>query len=234
MAKLQFGAIVIGARGKYNGSQFSVNRSGAVLQNKCQQRKGATTYQSAVRSSFSFLSRHWKSLTPTEQATNNVNALQYPYTDKYGAVRYFSGYQLLLRSNINRRYSDLAPINVVPVPPPAGLDILFQDYTFSISSGGARNIHVVVDVLAGVPADYSLQFFVSPAVSSGVANYTKVYKFLTYEPATLGEGNLAVTPFYYADTWDAGLRVFLRMVVIHNASGIEVGNFVVSGVIVQL
>lgn len=231
MAKIQFGVIVTQGRGKLNGSQFSVNRSGAVLQNKCQQRRGTTSAQSAARSGFSFLGRYWRTLSPTQQAENNSATPNYPYTDKFGNTRYFTGYQLLLRSNINRRYSGLGPISVVPSTPPAGFDLVDIELGVYELGGFGFNLTLTWLGTSPNPENYSVQVFNSPMVSAGVSLYSGRYVFLTYSPADLGE--VSVQPINNGTqfNWVAGERVFAKVAVIHNESGIEVANYVVSALI---
>lgn len=232
MAKIQFGVVVTDARGKLGGSQFSLNRSGAILQRKCQQRKGATQAQSSVRSGFSYLARFWRTLSVSDKNSNSDAAVNYPYVDKFGNTRYFNGYQLLLRSNLNRRYSGLGPISVVPATPPAGFELTgIELYAEQIGGTGSELLVTWLGVSPN-PEEYSVQVFNSPMVSDGVNLYSGRYVFLKADLATTGE--VAVSPIVNGTqfNWAVGGKIFARVVVIHMASGVEVSSYVITAIIV--
>lgn len=231
MAKIQFGAIVVGARGKLNGSQFSVNKSGAVLQNKANQRRAKTPAQTQVNARFGYLARYWRTLSPSQQADNNSATPFYPYVDKFGNTRYFTGYQLLLRSNLNRAYSGLGPISVVPTPPPAGFDLVDPDLIVAVSGSGVTEL--VVSWVGGSPnpENYSVQVFASGPQSSGLEAYSGAYYALGYQDANIGEYAINPVPGKAGLNWYVGGQIFTRVVVIHKASGIEVSHYLLRSLI---
>lgn len=231
MATIQFGAIVTDARGKLNGSQLSRNRAGALLQKKCAQRQGATQAQSLFRSQFSSLARYWRTLTEAEQLANNAAVSAYPYTDKYGNTRYFTGYQLLLRSNINRYVSGLAPISEVPATPPTGFALSDVAAIAIIFAPSSNSITIIWTAASPSPTDYLVQAFIGNQVSAGISNYTGAYLFAASIDAGDGELDLLQSGFPSFASWVAGNAVFVKLVVIHAPSGIEVGSYVSKSII---
>lgn len=234
MATIKFGAIVTDARGKLGGSQLSKNRSGNILQNKCGQRKGATPAQSAHRSNFSYLSRLWRTLDPADIAANNANAANYPYTDKYGATRYFSGYQLLLRSNLNLAVSGLPPISVVPADPPPGQTVSGIDFLIASDGLGTVSGAISWSPDGAAPGVYSLQAFISPALSAGISIYSGSLIFAGSQDVYEGELDFDASNVPAIDTYPVGSKVFLNVYVMHNATGIVVSNYNANTIVYQV
>lgn len=226
MATLKYSGLILDIRGKLNGSQLSKNRSGALLQRKGSQRRFATGAQILQRSKFSTLARYWRTLSPAEQQENSDNAANYPYIDKYGDTRYYTGYQLLLRSNLNRIAIGLPPINIVPATPPAG--VVIGDGEALAYYGGipySRQFFVDWGILSGSGSGYTAVLFLSPAVSAGNTAYTGKYAQVGYTMVTNQDIQINGNAVYYHATWMPGLRVFFYISVVHEASGIEVSAY---------
>lgn len=234
MATIQFGSIITDARGKLNGSQLSKNRAGSILQNKCGQRKGATVAQSVFRSQFSTLARFWRTLTEEQQVANNSASVNYPYTDKYGNTRYFTGYQLLLRSNINRYVSGLSPITEVPATPPTGFDLSDIVGSSVVVSPGTADIALTWNAPSAPPTAYSAQIFFGNQVSAGIQNYSGGYLFSGSLDAGEGEFSVDQTTYPPCAFLSPGNAIFTRIAVIHTPSGVEVANYVVKIIISSL
>jgi hypothetical protein len=172
------------------------------------------------------LARYWRTLTGDQQAANNAVVGAYPYTDKYGNTRYFSGYQLLLRSNINRAVSGLEPISEVPATPPAGFNLTAIVGFSEVGEGVDNDLGLVWTSPEFAPTDYIAQIFAGNQVSPGISNYTGAYLLLGSVDA--GEGEFAVDQSTFAPLafFVAGNAVFAKIVVVHGPSGIEVSSYV--------
>lgn len=220
MAKIQFSGLVREIRGRFNGSQFSVTSGGAVLQNKCVQRIGATAAQSNRRSSFSNVSRFWRTISSTDKTANNANALNYPYIDKFGNVRFLTGYQLLLRSNINRALLNLSPISVVPAIPPVIPIVAANQYLYVLEGGTDFTLGASYSFDSTSPLEYSVVLYVGNPVSNGVNRYNGVYIIGATVPLINGAISVSGSQWNFWQAQTAGTRVFMKLLVIHNNSGI--------------
>lgn len=232
MAKILFTSGITSIRGKFNGSQFSVGASGPMLQNKCRQRIGATNLQSIRRSNFSYLSRYWHSLSPTDKAANAAAAFAYPYTDKFGNTRYLTGYQLLLRSNINLSTANLPPINVV-----ATTSIVPPAFAWSDVIASVRLLDNAQDIVVGWSAsspadDWSVVVYRSPVVSPGQSVYSGEFLLLGNESVTVGEA--AFTQLNWPPGYNlvAGQQVFVKANLVYKPTGVMVSTLQV-GVIIE-
>lgn len=224
MAKINYSALITGIRGRYNGSQFSVNKSGSLLQNKSIPPKRITDLQGLIRSRFSRLARFWRQLTPSEQQSNNDAAPNYPYTDKFGNIKYFTGYQLLLRSNLNRAVSGLQPIRVVPMIPPQGLDIGYTVLylSFAQNQGWAVSVNWFQDFsqLTG----YDAQVYVSKGISPGQSVYNDTW----YYVGSVNQYEGVLEEYFInsnvINSWGYGTKVFCRVSFVHLDSGVTVAE----------
>lgn len=231
MAKIQYSAVIGDIRGKLGGSQFSKNRSGNIFQNKPNRKQNSSSGQSTYRSNFAYLSKYWNGISVADKAANAAAALNYPYVDKFGVTRYFSGYQLLLRSNLNRLMSGLAPISVVQSTPPDGLTLVLGGVDI-IQYGEEGRIFVFdIDSVIGEASDYDLQFFFGNPVGNGTEVYSKNFLFTGNRPPAVESVifNKSVVPLI--NYWGIGQKVFMKIVVIHKASGIEVSSYIISDIV---
>lgn len=224
MAKINYSALITGIRGRYNGSQFSVNKSGSLLQNKAIPPKRVTDLQGLIRSRFSRLARFWRQLTPSEQQSNNDAAPNYPYTDKFGNIKYFTGYQLLLRSNLNRAVSGLQPIRVVPMIPPQGLDIgeTVLYLSFAQDQGWAVSVNWQQDF--SQPTGYDAQVYVSKGISPGQSVYNDTWYYVGSTNQYEGLLEESFINSNVINSWGYGTKVFCRVSFVHLDSGVTVAE----------
>lgn len=224
MAKINYSALITGIRGRYNGSQFSVNKSGSLLQNKAIPPKRITDLQGLIRSRFSRLARFWRQLTPSEQQSNNDAAPNYPYTDKFGNIKYFTGYQLLLRSNLNRAVSGLQPIRVVPMIPPQGLDIgeTVLYLSFAQDQGWAVSVNWQQDF--SQPTGYDAQVYVSKGISPGQSVYNDTWYYVGSTNQYEGLLEESFINSNVINSWGYGTKVFCRVSFVHLDSGVTVAE----------
>lgn len=225
MAVLNMGVIVTDIRGKLAGNQFSKSRAGNILQRKCNQKKGGTPSQSNRRAVFADFAKYWRSLTDSERAQNNANTSSYPVLDRFGNVKFLSGFQLLLRSNINLRTLGSSPIQVVPATPPAaaGVTVVYMNIAV-IPSGVTEAVFETTD-LTGDYSNKTFVLYISPGVSPGISNYngrftqigTYVPDVTTYSFA-FGYPNTLVLP-------TAGDKVFMILDMVDNATGVVVNSY---------
>lgn len=225
MALVQFSALVDGIRGKSNGSQFNSTRAGYVLQKKCSQRKGATQAQSAQRASFAYLSKFWRTLTPEQQQANNDASVNYPYTDRFGNTRYYTGNVLLLRSNLNLAQSGLPPIAEVPFTPPVAPVAELSDFLATVSGSVLGELFWSLYWTGISAGQYSVQFFYSDPASAGVTNYTGKLYFAGSMDLTDSDFYLNQSEIQNFGSWQIGLKMFTSVYVVDNASGIVVLSF---------
>lgn len=231
MAKVRFASGITSIRGKFNGSQFSVSGSGAILQNKCQQRKGATTGQSLRRSGFSFLGRRWNSLSPAEKAANAAAAASYPLIDKFGNTYYLTGYQLLLRSNINLSTVELPPVNVVPAVPLQPVGFEWQQFVAGwYTTFDLTELYIAWGASTETP-DFTVNAYVSYGQSSGLSVYNGVYPIRLQAPIINSEVLIQFPGLNDSNPFQPGQKIFIKAELIDNSTGVVVDSIATSAIV---
>jgi hypothetical protein len=161
MAKIKFGALMVDARGKIGGTVFSRNRGGAYMKNKVTPLNPQSSFQSAVRSAFAFISSGWLELTPAQRESFNSQVTNYQTTDIFGDLKSPSGKALFQRLNTNLANFGLGQLFVCPLPKgvPAPISVSADgsvgDEELNVSFVLPDNINVV-DVLVEATAPLSV------------------------------------------------------------------------------
>lgn len=225
MAVLNMGVIVTDIRGKLNGNQFNKTRSGNILQRKCNQKKGGSAEQSYKRATFSTFARYWRTLSDGDRAANNANTSSYPVLDRFGNTKFLSGFQLLLRSNVNLATIGSSPIDVVPGTPPDGAGIVVTSMTIEVSAGVATVAEFLTTDLSGDWMNKIMVLYVSPGVSPGITNYNGRFNYM-YQAAP-DETTFDFLANYIArvPAPSPGTRVFGILDLMDLATGIVVSSY---------
>lgn len=99
MALVKFSALVADVSGAIGGVIFSRNRSGATVRNKTVPTSPITAASSAVKAAFGFLSALWRSLSEAQRQSWQNAVENFPYSNKLGEARLYSGQQLYMKLN---------------------------------------------------------------------------------------------------------------------------------------
>lgn len=234
MATIKYSALVSDIRGKFNGSQLSRSRAGSLLQQKGNQRRFASAAQLSQRLKMASAGSFWRSLTPEQQEANNAAALNYPYIDKYGDTRYYTGYQLLLRSNLNIQKTGGTLISEVPATPPTVYNWSPFIDTLALDTGFGVFMYASTTTDAPESEKWQTLVYVSPAVSSGVSNYTGKWLYLcTWNFTTFPDYDDYIDQAIPGFVAVVGQRVFLRAISIDNTNGLVQSDTVISAIIEQ-
>lgn len=116
MARVQFGVIVTGLKGKIGGQVFQAGNVAQVLRNGGY-RKGFTS--NARQTQISQLNQvvsYWRLLSQADRELWNASAGNWPFKDKFGVTYYGSGYQKFVAYNMAElsMYFDMAAHPVAP------------------------------------------------------------------------------------------------------------------------
>lgn len=226
MATIKYSALVTDIRGKFNGSQLSKSRAGSLLQRKGSQKIAPSQKQLASRLNLANVGSYWRSLTTEQQAENNANALNYPYIDKYGDTRYYTGYQLLLRSNMNRVTIGQTLISVVPATPPDSVVIQAEFNNIGYYPVDEQAAGTFITAVSGSLVDRTFIWYTSAPVSAGVNNYTGKWNIVLVQDATNPDLFIGFGPESFPVAMPGDYKYFWRIDVVDNASGVVVGSLI--------
>jgi hypothetical protein len=112
--KIKMGALVTSASGKIGGQFISSDRSGASLRTKAIRKISSVTSSDDVRSSLSFLSRKWRTLTPAQRLVWNSCEKPSGKPTNFGDEKEISGFNYFV--SINSQMMAIGS-NILLLPP---------------------------------------------------------------------------------------------------------------------
>ena len=134
MGKIKFSAIVSAASGKIGGNVFARNASGAYVRTWANPVNPNTTKQQSVRTSFANLVSAWKNLSEANQQAWQDMAPQYPYTDRLGETKQYTGQQLYIKLNQNLAVVGTSALST-PLVPQTFTSIGIDNIDFDLTAG---------------------------------------------------------------------------------------------------
>lgn len=177
MALIKLGSVVTRISGKIGGQTFGESASGAYIKNSGTPRKSITLSQRSKMSAMATTAQQWRALTQAQRDTFNAASPDYPYLNRVGETKFYSGYAIFtkLRNNgLNVGFSG------IPVPLPK---VTFNPITGSQVFIAGGNIQgSIISSQTGI----MYRFFMSKISSMGISN---PYKNQFFIGEVLGDGN---------------------------------------------
>jgi len=213
--KFQAGIFTPNLSGSAGGTTASRNRGGGYFRNKAIPTNPDTIAQQAARSILAAFSQGWRDLGQARRDSWDSAVNNFISTDVFGVGRRKTGKNLYTSLNANLASVGQAAILEAPVPaavPSAAVSAV------TINQGtGAYEI-----AYTPPSASFSVQVWATPPLSQGVSYAKNQYRQID---AIIGGGT---SPFAFSPAYDAkfgppavGTKVFAKMVVVANASGIK-------------
>lgn len=224
MALIKLGSIVTRISGKVGGQQFGTTSAGHYMKNSGTPRKAITLLQQTKMQRMGTTAQGWRSLTPTERQTYKNASPQYPYLNRVGETKYYSGYAIyaMLRNNQENA-------SVIPVVNPLPKFSFTQPLQNAIAKSGVAvnwrysptqascvyRIHLTRPLSTGVTVGYPNHYYVSESL---------------HQPTGI---NKDIGPDLIAKfgSIPSGLKFFYRVDAVHMSSGqifkgIATGSFI--------
>lgn len=177
MALIKLGGIVTQISGKMGGTTFGTSASGAYAKNSGRPRKSITLAQRSKMALMGTTAQKWRALTDAQRAVYNAASPDYPYLNRVGESKFYSGYAIFgqLINNLTNVSIGTPP---VPLPKFSFTPIVLEDESapndegfFQFNSGQAAvsyNLFISRVSSKGVTAPYKNQFYmVTSVISSG-------------------------------------------------------------------
>ncbi len=220
MCALFKGSAVVGAiSGKTGGTVFSRNKSGAYLKGFVVPTNPNTIKQQDVRSSFANLVGLWKGLTKAQQQAWIDITPQYPYQNRVGDTKEYTGQQLFIKLNMNLDVVGAAVLNT-PLVPEAFSDTKVTATTFTLTAGVLTTATVTLQAIG--LATESIIVMTTINVGGGINNPAQSMFKLTqvFTDASAGV-SLDILTTYLALYGSPGLSttVFARAWMINENTG---------------
>lgn len=115
MANIQFGAIVVDARGKIGGQVFRKTATGHSLQRKANQSKNARVGRTQQFQKLVSSLRQYSALSVAERQNLTDFAQLHPLSNKFGVLRPLPARAMYQKLNANLLTANLSPLNAMSV-----------------------------------------------------------------------------------------------------------------------
>lgn len=199
--------------GKIGGQTFGTGPAGSYVKNSGTPRKSITLSQQRQMQSMGTTAQKWRALTQAQRDTFNSASPQYPYLNKVGETKFYSGYAIF---TMLQNYADFATLSILPVPLPkhsfAPLTLL--DYT--------GNPYLVLLRMQGGETAVTYRLFTSLVGSDGVSNSYKNQFFIQDGGLLAGQINFNNLGTEYTTKWgvppNSGTQ-YLTIDAVHNPTG---------------
>lgn len=214
--RIQWGMMMTDGRGKLGGQVASKNRAGAYVRTKVSPSNPQTSYQGAVRSIFSILSKRWSAYL-SESNRNEWNEVAssgaFAKTDVFGNARNPSGFNLFV--GMNSLQQNTGGVALVK-PPKKALFLEVQNFSMEAVASDTDMLTGNFTIEAGdIQAGTKLQVQATAAVSAGKKFVKNLYRDIVTIPVATNNIAINLTPPYtdkFGDFVDAeGKQVFVRV-----------------------
>lgn len=219
MALIRFSNLVNDIRGAAGGNVFARNRSGAYVRNRTTPLNPQSTPQMNARAQFGQLAQNWRNLTEEERAQWESIAPEYPYLNKLGESRTYSGEQLYIKLNRNLQAAGAAALDSPTAP--AGVAAVASITADATAATGVINIS---GTLAGAQDDTELVIQMSGPLSAG-KNFAGRQIFRNVDVSTAAA---FAAPVDYGTEYEslfggittrAGSAIFIRIYGVNTVTG---------------
>lgn len=170
MALIKLGSIVTRISGKVGGQQFGTTSAGHYMKNSGTPRKSITLLQQTKMQRMGATAQGWRSLTPSERQTYKNASPQYPYLNRVGETKYYSGYAIYAMLRNNQENASITPVvNPLPKftftqPTLVSVSKLLTDVTWRYQptqAGCIYRIHLTRPLSVGVTVGYPNHYFIA-------------------------------------------------------------------------
>jgi hypothetical protein len=198
MKALWSGIGTVDGRGKLNGSVASQNRYGNFWRVKVTPVNRRTSFQTAVRATFSFLSTAWGSLlTEVQRQAFTAFASNHPFSDVFGKVKTLDGKAMYIALNAALQNAGLAQITSPPTDTTTG-DVGALTLTATVAAGGTLSLATNE---ANIPGGAQINIYATKLMPNG-------RNFVKSQLAFIGSLDAGASPYDIKADWIAKYGAF--------------------------
>ena len=198
MKALWSGIGTVDGRGKLNGSVASQNRYGNFWRTKVSPVNRRTSYQTAVRATFAFLTTAWGSLlTEVQRQAFSAFAADHSFSDVFGKVKTLDGHAMYISLNAALQNAGLTQITSPPADITTG-DVGALTVIATVAAGGTLT---VADNELNVPVAAKINVYATKVMPNG-------RNFVKSQLNFIGSFASAGTPYDIKADWIAKYGAF--------------------------
>lgn len=211
--------IISDASGSLGGATFSKNKGGLFIRARIKGTNPQSDAQTAQRGQFAGISAAWRGLTDTQRTAWEAATAYFPYQDKLGQTKQYSGAQLFGKLNGGIRSASPSASLLTEPPSPVSLpSIIVSD--FGVTNDGGDMSFTGTYAPTTVPANCVLMVYTTSGLSAGISSpQNSAYKLLGRIAASANIATqLAVLDANQPTAADDS-KVFISMTVISTVTG---------------
>jgi len=224
MASIKLANFIVAVRGKIAGTVYSQNAGGTFARQYVVPTNPQTDPQTNQRALLASLSAQWKGLTQVQRDAWITTASEFPYQNRVGESKIYTGQQLFVKLNLSLLSMDntAALVEVPPLKPT--FPVMTLAFTTLTNVAGVMTVTVTQTVV--IPGDAATTFqivlYATPGLSTGVERpsetaFRKLGKFAAEtSPMVAGTAYQAVL-----GEAPVGTKVFVRADIVQETNGIR-------------
>lgn len=213
MALIKLSGIVTAISGKMGGTSFGTSASGAYAKNSGTPRKSLTLSQKGKMALMGTTSQRWRGLTQTQRDTFNAASPDYPYLNRVGETKFYSGYAIFTQL-VNNLAGNSFSVTPVPLPKFSFTPLTNLDFTDPYNEGFFEGRNGQEGVV--------YRLFVTRVSSVGISSPYKNHFYMSQEVTPVG--NVIYIPYgaEYAAKWGqppASGKLYYRVDAVQVSTG---------------
>jgi len=162
MARVKFGTVVTGIKGKVGGQVFQQNRYGWTLRQKPVPTGNLKVAQMPRRQALLAVAQHWRTLTDAQRTGWNDAAPSWPHLDPFGDPVQLTGFNLFCMVSMNLIQGGWSIVDDASLP-----EVMTALTKVTVNLGAAGNQYRVDFTPTPLLANQFIYLWASPQVSAG-------------------------------------------------------------------
>jgi len=225
MATIKLANFIVAVRGKIAGTVYSQNAGGTFARQYVKPTNPQTMRQTLQRALLVFIAEQWRNLADNARLAWAAAAPEFKYQNRVGDPKILTGQQLYVKLNLAILSADSAGtiLSIPPLKPDFGVYEI-TNLVVTRLLGVLTAEYILSQVVAGDPIAGFYQITrATPGVSAGVMRPSSV-AFRVIEKGTAAAAVLNIAGSY-DDQFDVpavGQKVFVRVALVHKASGMVI------------
>lgn len=194
MALIKLTAVVDNISGKLNGSVFARNKGGHYIRSKSNPTNPQTEKQNLVRSLLAGVSTDWRQLTNSQREAWKGATQDFPYQNKLGDTKIYSGFNLFVKHNQNlKNYDPDSPTLTTPKAPAPTIPPFSVTGSIGLAAiGNAISLAEVEMNFSERSPNTVFLIYATPVLSHGVSNFRNRLRLIDTNDGTSSVSNLLI------------------------------------------
>lgn len=224
MASIKLANFIVAVRGKIAGTVYSQNAGGTFARQYVVPTNPQTTPQTAQRALMSSLSAQWQGLTQAQRDAWITSASEFPYQNRVGESKTYTGQQLFVKLNMSILSIDPAATLIASPPLKPTFPVMSLAFTTLTNVAGVMTVTLTqAVVIAGdATSEFRIALYATPGLSQGVERPSETaFRLINDFPAETAPMTAGASYLAVLGEAAVGTKVFVRAEMVHETSGLR-------------